>query len=99
MPTISPTYLLTDEVSLRVDSGVTAISQGERTVLLDYRRGQYYGLDEIGSLIWRLLAEEARYSAIVSTVVAQYDVSIETASADIAAIIAEFVDRGLVHNG
>lgn len=36
---------------------VVSARHGDRVVLMDPRRGRYFGLDEVGGEIWRLLGE------------------------------------------
>lgn len=62
------------EARFRPEGHVVAARHGDRTVLLDYRRARYYGLDEVGSRIWTLLGEGKAVDAIVESLGREYDV-------------------------
>jgi Coenzyme PQQ synthesis protein D (PqqD) len=69
---------------------------GEEAVVLDLSRGRYYGLNEVGSRIWQLLAEPRRAGAIRDAVLAEYDVDPETCTRDVFALLERLIDRSLV---
>ena len=69
--------------------------QGEE-VILDLKSGIYFGLDEVGALIWKLLAEGAAVSKIVEALTAEYRVSEEKAEEDILRLVKELRRKGLL---
>jgi hypothetical protein len=73
---------------------VCAEVEGE-AVLLDVDSGFYYGLDEIGTLIWRLLGEGANHEGIVQAILAEYDASVEQVTADVDEFVGLLISRGL----
>jgi hypothetical protein len=75
---------------------VVAAGQGGRTVLLDVERGRYHTLDEVGGRIWRLLGEGADVDAIVDALGREYDVERARLEADVAALLRQLRDAGLV---
>jgi hypothetical protein len=77
------------------DEQVSAELTGE-TVILSMRDGQYYGLDRVGTHVWRLLREPITVRALVESVVASFDVPADRASSDLQALLAELADRGLI---
>ena len=65
-------------------------------VILDIEKGTYFGLTEVGAHIWGLIQEPCRIADLVDGVVAEYEVTRETAEADVKELIADLASRGLV---
>jgi hypothetical protein len=75
---------------------VVCVRHGDRTVLLDHRRNQYYGLDEVGTRVWSLLAEGVHPSVIVQSLAEEFDAPRTRIESDTAALLAELAGLGLV---
>jgi len=88
--------LRANELSLGLDDLVVGTIQGEHAVLLDYTRGEYYGLNSVATVVWRLLRDGKQFGEIVAAVVAEYDVSEAIAARDIAGMLADLRDKGVV---
>jgi len=69
---------------------------GAELVLLNLRDGIYYGLEEVGARIWRLLREPVTVAAICDVVASEYDVERVSCEADTRALLGELAARGLV---
>jgi Coenzyme PQQ synthesis protein D (PqqD) len=69
-------------------SVAVATTNGE-TVLLDWRRGKYFVLNETGGVVWRLArrAGGATVAEIVAAVDAEYDAPVERVRVDVAALL------------
>jgi hypothetical protein len=76
-----------DQVSTRL---------GEETVLLSLRNSAYYGLDEVGTSIWALLAEPVSVAAIRDALVQEYDAPAQTCEADLIVLLKDLLDHGLI---
>ncbi|GAB3430704.1 lasso peptide biosynthesis PqqD family chaperone [Massilia solisilvae] len=74
---------------------VAADMDGE-TVMMSIARGEYFGLNTVGSRIWELLAEPATVSDLVTRICAEFNVDRATCSADLAAFTKDLLDNGLV---
>lgn len=66
------------------------------TVLLELSRGVYFGLDEVGTRVWQLLAEGRSLQETVAALVDEYDVSEEQGAEDLLALVRELEERRLV---
>lgn len=64
-------------------------------VLLDLDRGEYYGLDEMGCIMWRGLAAGESPAEIVGRLAPEHDVAPERMLSDLVALADELVRRGL----
>lgn len=65
-------------------------------VMLDLESERYFGLDEVGTRIWQLLDEHHEVETVVAQMLEEYDVEEERLRADMAALIAELLDAGLI---
>ena len=81
---------------LRPAPGVLFRQLGGEAVLLDTARGAYFGLDEVGTAIWKLIAAGADLDAVLTALVAEYDAGEEQLRADLAALVDELVASGLL---
>lgn len=75
---------------------VLAREIGGEMVLLDPDRGVYYGLNEVGTRIWALLAEGSSREQIEAQLVAEYDTSLESVRIDLQNLLAELLEHGLI---
>ena len=69
---------------------------GDDVVILGLRDTVYYGLSGAGTRIWQLLQARRSVGHIVTSIVAEYDVTQEQAAADLQALLSELEARGLV---
>lgn len=69
---------------------------GVEVILLDFGRGEYFGLDEVGAEIWRHIERGARVEEIVDAMVATFDVLPEVAARDVRALVASLRASDLV---
>ena len=65
-------------------------------VILDVDRGVYFGLAEVGTLIWNMLQTRRRVSEILDRIISEYDVRRDVAEADLHALLADLAERGLI---
>jgi hypothetical protein len=69
--------------------------EGE-AVLLEMKRGVYFGLDPIGTRIWHLLLEERSLGDVVAMLVAEYEVGETQGAEDVLALVGQLQEQGLV---
>ncbi len=87
---------LAPDTRIRVAPSVYARAFGSEIILLEFHRGEYFGLDAIGAEVWRLLEQGSTLGAAAEALVARYDVSRETALADIVTLVSHMRDSQLV---
>ena len=69
----------------------------DEAVLLDLERGHYFGLDAIGTRIWRLLAEHSTLPVVYRALLqAGYAVDEEELEHDLEGFVRELVAEGLI---
>jgi hypothetical protein len=88
--------VLTDlTVVKRKPDQVSCDLSGE-AVILNLNSGMYYGIDEIGQLIWNALEEPRSLQYLRDAIVRDYEVEPETCERDVKAFLAEMQSAGLI---
>jgi hypothetical protein len=65
-------------------------------VVLNLATGTYFGLNPTGTRVWHLIQDGKATDDIVHAIVAEFDVSPETAATDVAALLVDLEAKGLV---
>jgi hypothetical protein len=81
---------------IRRKDAVATSDLGEEIVVLDLEGGRYFGLEEVGAFVWRLLAEEPTVEQIESAIVERYEVPQERCASDLGELLAGLHFRGLI---
>lgn len=92
----SPAQSFTADSHVCISPSVYARSFGTEMVLLEFGRGEYFGLDELGAEIWRRLEAGDSLRTIADAVVQRYDVELEVALRDIMALVTSMAAHSLI---
>ena len=84
------------DTPLKVSEQAHCARVGDQIVVADMRSGRYFGLDDVGAMVWNLLEERATPGVIVDRVHAEYDVSREVLERDVDRLLDDLLDRRLV---
>lgn len=90
------TDALDERSRMTISPSVYARAFGEELVLLDFGRGEYFGLDAVGAEIWRRLEAGDDLGAVADHIARQYEVSREAALRDIVDLVAQLRGSELV---
>ena len=82
-------------VVVQEDEPIAAEVDGE-VVMLSERAGAYFGLDGIGSEIWKLIAQPRRVSDLCQSLAQRYDADGKTLTHDVTSFLDELLARRLV---
>ena len=85
---------LHDKVAISPDA--IARRMGDETVILHLGSGTYFGLEEVGTRIWDLIAEEKSLAEICAILLGEYQVSRQLLERDIAVLIEDLLARDLI---
>src|SRR3982751_2250343 len=88
------TFSLDDRAT--VPDGVVSRELDGETVLLNLETGIYFGLDAVGTDMWRAIREAATLGDALTAVRGQYDVDEETIRVDFLQLADELVAKGLL---
>ncbi len=69
--------------------------QGE-TVLLQLDRGEYFGLDEIGTRVWQLITERGDLDAVRAALAEEFDADADQISLDLRELVDALLERQLL---
>ena len=84
----TPQYLFSPEVLFQ--------PLGDEAVLLNLHNNRYYGLNEVGARMWQLLQEHGALDAVVTQMVAEYEVDEATLRQDLQTLIAQLVEQEML---
>lgn len=77
-------------------SAVSAAEMGTEIVMLSESRGKYYGLGEVGSHVWPMIAQPRAVSEICDLLLESFEVDREQLERDILDFLAELIREGLI---
>lgn len=66
------------------------------SAILNLKAGVYYGLNEVGTRIWKLIQEPKRVSEIRNAILEEYEVEPHRCEADIMVLLQDLLDNGLI---
>jgi hypothetical protein len=69
---------------------------GDEAVLLDLASEYYFGLDAVGTRLWRLLENDPAIRHAFDALLGEYDVTADRLEHDLLALITQLADAGLV---
>ena len=90
-----PTSLTLDDVIVVSDNQVSADLSGE-VVILAMKEGVYFGAEDAGARIWKLLQTPRRLADVVATLTTEYAVPEDQCATDVLAFVEELASKGLV---
>ena len=65
-------------------------------VLLDLDSERYFGLDDVGTRVWRHLLEHRRLERVCEEMQKEYEVDASRLRADVLQLVGELIDAGIV---
>jgi hypothetical protein len=83
--------------TLRISQHVVFRDLEGEMVLLNLASGVYFGLDPVGTRIWRLIAEHRSVAEIADTLTAEYEVDAAICRADLERFLVTLADNELLH--
>ena len=81
---------------VRTAKDVVSCELDGETAILNARTGIYYGLDEVGACVWRLLNEPHTVTHIVAAIMSEFDIDMTQCQIDVIGLLRELVAHGLV---
>jgi Coenzyme PQQ synthesis protein D (PqqD) len=71
----------------------------DETVMMDIESGRYYGLDDIGSVIWQRLDTPQSFGTLIDGLAAEYDADREVIATDVGKLLTIMAKHALVSLG
>lgn len=88
-----------DQTTIRRSNSLLVAGVRDETVMMDTESGHYYGLDDIGSEIWRRIEKPSTFGVLVDALVADYDADRATIAADVRALLTQMAKHDVVKLG
>jgi Coenzyme PQQ synthesis protein D (PqqD) len=85
---------ITDKII--VSPQVVAREMGTEVVILELQSGSYFGLDEVGARIWRLIGMGKSLAEVCDEIVREYEISREVLERDVLAFVRDLGEKKLV---
>lgn len=76
--------------------GILSCGLADGAALLDVKTGTYYGLNEVGSAVWRHIEEPRHFTDIRDHLLARYDADPARCEEDLVKLLTELRRAGLV---
>jgi hypothetical protein len=84
-----------DSLLIRRSDLIAADMDGE-TVMMSVERGEYFGINGIGTKVWALLEKPISIAQITISICSEYEIDAITCQADIETFIKELFDSDLI---
>jgi hypothetical protein len=88
--------MITLESNIKAVADHVSCDLAEEAVVLNVKNGVYYGLDDIGALIWKLVQSGMTVDQVVNTVTSEYDVDREQCAKDMIDFFTNLESYGLI---
>lgn len=68
----------------------------DEIVILDPLKGEYYGLNPVGALVWKLAQTPLKVSAARDAILESFEVGLEECERDLLELLEDMVGQGLI---
>ncbi|MDA8429935.1 MAG: lasso peptide biosynthesis PqqD family chaperone [Geobacteraceae bacterium] len=75
---------------------IVASDIDDEKVMMSIEKGEYYGLEPVGSRVWELIETPVTVSRIIDTLLGQYDVDRDTCARDVLTFLGELHQAGII---
>ena len=93
-PAVAPAVADATMIS-RSPSVLTAEVDGE-VVMMSIEQGRYFGLDDIGTDIWKRLDTPCSFAELINRLAGDYDADRATIAADVRALLGRMAEQDVV---
>lgn len=84
-----------DSIIVASKSQVSCLVDQE-TVILHFDKGVYYGLNDVGSLVWNKIKDPQRFGELRDAIASEYQVASEQCERDLRALLQDLHAQGLI---
>lgn len=91
-----PAACITETTTIVRSPAVLAAEVDGEIVMMSIEQGRYFGLDDIGSDIWKRIEQPCSFAALIDSLTADYDADRGTIAADVTALLARMAEQDVV---
>lgn len=88
--------MIEDSTILKRKSEILSSDMDGETVMMSVENSEYYSLSPVGTRIWQIVENEITYKDLISQLMTEYSIDIETCKSDTEEFINELINKGLV---
>ena len=88
--------MISTTTQVKASNDQVSCELNNEAAILDMKTGVYYGLDPVGARIWELIQQPRAVSAIVATLLDEYEVAPAECERDVLALLAHLQEHQLV---
>jgi coenzyme PQQ synthesis protein D (PqqD) len=88
--------MITELTRISRNPAVLTAEVDAEIVMMSIEKGQYFGLDDIGSDIWRRIDPPCLFGDLTDRLAADYDVDRATIAADVRQLLDQMVEHNVV---
>jgi len=87
---------LTSQSVVTVTKDQVSCNLGSESAILNTKRGIYYGLDPVGTQVWKLLQNPCKIADIHEFLIHEYEVEAERCQRDLLVLLEDLLKEGLI---
>lgn len=88
--------MITPENYIEQNKEVFAGKIDNETVMMHIQTGKYYGLDDIGSRIWKMAEEKIQVKEIIAQLIDEFDVDKQQCEKDVIELLNDLKSNDLI---
>ena len=88
-----------EQTIIRRSDALLVAPVGEEMIMTNLEKDHYYGLDDIGSEIWRRLETPCTFGVLVDGLAADYDADRAVIASDVRKLLSEMAAQNVVTLG
>jgi Coenzyme PQQ synthesis protein D (PqqD) len=88
--------MITDLTRISQNASVLTAEVDGEIVMMSIEQGRYFGLDDIGSDIWRRIDSPCLFGDLIDRLAADYDVDRATVAADVRQLLGQMAEHNVV---
>jgi hypothetical protein len=96
MSTTSSGALISQDSIVIVSQDQVSSDLAGESVILNLKDGTYYGLNELGSVIWEFIQEPKTVADICDSILQEYEVDTDTCNSSVQTLLNDLVNAQLV---
>jgi hypothetical protein len=90
------TQQLEDSARFAPREGLVLEEIDDEVVILDLQNNVYFGLNEVGKLVWRGLEDDLSVGEVIDALLEEFEVDRDVLAQDVRAFVADALDSELV---
>lgn len=87
---------LNKKSKFKINKEVVSCDLGEETAILNMKDGVYYGLNPVGTSIWKHIQNQESMGKILENVLEEYSIDEESCYADLIELVEHMLEKGLI---